>query len=135
MIAILDDYDDNEVLEEYVKEKAWGMETIINLHGCDLDKIKDPTVIRDFVIDLCEKIDMQRYGEPIIERFGSGELYGYSLVQLIHTSCITAHFAEEDGRVFLNIFSCRPFAPKKTATLCGDWFGAERSEGVVTLRK
>jgi len=45
--------------------------------------------------------------------FGKGRVKGYTLVQLIETSDITCHFAEEDNSVYLDLFSCKPFASAK----------------------
>jgi S-adenosylmethionine/arginine decarboxylase-like enzyme len=43
--------------------------------------------------------------------FGSGNKKGYTLVQLIETSNITAHFVEETDDIYLDVFSCKPFSP------------------------
>jgi S-adenosylmethionine/arginine decarboxylase-like enzyme len=54
---------------------------------------------------------MVAYGEPIIEHFAahSQAAAGYSLVQLIETSAISAHFSEQNRDVYLDVFSCKPF--------------------------
>lgn len=46
---------------------------------------------------------------PKIVMFGSGNKKGYTLVQLIETSNITAHFVEETNDIYLDIFSCKEF--------------------------
>jgi S-adenosylmethionine/arginine decarboxylase-like enzyme len=43
--------------------------------------------------------------------FGEGGKKGYTLVQLIETSNITAHFVEETDAVYLDVFSCKKFKP------------------------
>jgi S-adenosylmethionine/arginine decarboxylase-like enzyme len=70
---------------------------------------------------------MRRYGEPVIERFGEGNLYGYSIMQLIHTSSITMHFSEMDNRAFIDIFSCKGYEPDDAATYCADYLGGHVS--------
>ena len=55
---------------------------------------------------------MVAFGPPRIVRFGSAEAKGYTLVQLIETSCIMAHFSEDTGAVYFDCFSCRTFDPK-----------------------
>ena len=134
MLTIIDNLEDSVIIEEYQKNNAWGMETQVNIFGADLDLIKNKESIRQYVIDLCKLIDMKRYGEPFIERFGSGMLQGYSLCQMIETSCISAHFAEEDGRIFLNIFSCKPYAPSEATEFSKKWFIGDRAEFQVVLR-
>jgi hypothetical protein len=64
-----------------------------------------------FAKDLVRRIDMVPYGEPQVVKFGSGNKEGYTLVQLIETSNITAHFVEETNDMYLDVFSCKPFQP------------------------
>ena len=100
----------------------------MNLYDCDLDKISDKKVIRDFVIKLCDKvIVMKRYGKAFIPHFGHDNpiTSGYTLVQLIETSSITAHFSEHKRSIYMNIFSCKWFDAKKTADFAQKWFGAK----------
>lgn len=109
-------------------EQYYGQELILNLYGCDLAKISSGEEIKKFVIELCDKvIKMKRYGEPLIPHFGHDNpiTSGYSLVQLIETSSVTAHFSELKKSVYLNIFSCAWFDPKKTAAFCKTFFGAK----------
>lgn len=112
------------------KEKAsdfWGLLAMINLYRCDKDLIRDPKAIRDFVIGLSEIINMKRFGEPVIERFGRGSLKGYSMMQLIETSSITAHFDEVQNRAFIDIFSCKDFNSQKALQFCLSFFKAKDS--------
>ncbi|MBI2587402.1 S-adenosylmethionine decarboxylase, partial [Candidatus Amesbacteria bacterium] len=60
---------------------------------------------------------------------------GYSLVQLIETSSVTAHFSEYKKAVYLNIFSCKWFDPDKTAEFCQEWFGATSFRKKVLQRR
>lgn len=87
----------------------WGSEFIADCGGCDLGLITDAHNIRLFSKELVEKIKMVAYGEPQIVHFGSEDKAGYTLVQLIETSNITAHFSNDTCSVFLNVFSCREF--------------------------
>lgn len=128
------DASDEELVEEYKEKKYWGMETLINLYDCDRELIKDPKHIERYIIELCEVIDMHRFGNPIIERFGAGNLYGYSAVQLIHTSCITAHFAEESGDVYIDVFSCKHLAPTVAAEFSRKFFKGKREEHQTIFR-
>lgn len=65
--------------------------------------------IHNFTKNLVKNIDMVPYGEPQIVMFGSGNKKGYTLVQLIETSNICAHFVEETNDMYLDVFSCKPF--------------------------
>lgn len=107
----------------------YGQELILNLYDCNLKKISSEEEIKKFVIKLCDDvIKMKRYGEPLIPYFGLENpiTAGYSLVQLIETSSVTAHFSEHKKSVYLNIFSCAWFDPKKTAAFCKTFFRAKR---------
>ena len=120
------------------KEKDFfGQELILNLYGCDLKKISTKSEIKKFVIELCDSvIKMKRYEKPFIPHFGHDNpmTSGYSLVQLIETSSITAHFSEYKKSVYLNIFSCAWFDAKKTQAYCKKFFGAKRAESHLLKR-
>src|SRR3989344_4742346 len=97
-----------------MNKNQFGQELVLDLYGCDLAKISDGEHIKNFVIKLCDDvIEMKRFGEPLIPHFGhdSPITSGYSLVQLIETSSVTAHFSEYKKSVYLNIFSCKWFDP------------------------
>ena len=75
----------------------WGYHLTLDCAGCDADAIRSHEVIYRFTKQLVRDIDMVPYGEPQIVNFGSGNKAGYTLVQLIETSNICAHFANEDN--------------------------------------
>lgn len=121
-----------------MQKDQFGQELILNLYDCDLEKISSGEEIKKFVIELCDNvIHMKRYGEPLIPYFGleSPITKGYSLVQLIETSSVTAHFSEYKKSVYLNIFSCSPFNPKATEEFCKMFFEAKRVESTVLQRE
>ena len=62
---------DEEAMVKYVKENQWGLATAIDLRNCDPAKIRSKEIIAQFAIDLCEYIDMKRFGDPIVVRFGA----------------------------------------------------------------
>jgi S-adenosylmethionine/arginine decarboxylase-like enzyme len=77
---------------------------------------------------------MVAYGQPMIHHFGSGDKAGYTLVQLIETSNITAHFCEESGDAFIDVFSCKPFSRKKVEALIEEVFVPKTIETQIILR-
>lgn len=113
----------------------WGRSVSVNLKGCDPDLIRSPAALRRFVRELCEKIDMKRVGRANIKRFGKGSLRGYSLMQFIETSSITAHFDEVGSRAFIDIFSCRRFNARSSALFSKRFFRAEGVEYSVFERR
>jgi S-adenosylmethionine/arginine decarboxylase-like enzyme len=54
---------------------------------------------------------MVPYGEPQVIHFGHNErhLEGWTVIQLIETSNIIAHFNDHTGEGYIDIFSCRHF--------------------------
>lgn len=89
----------------------WGYHLIMDCYGCDLDAMTSKDVISEFTKSLVEKIDMVPYGEPQIVHFGTGNKEGFTLIQLIETSNISGHFANDDRKIFLDVFSCKEFDP------------------------
>ena len=87
----------------------WGYHLMLDISGCS-DAIKSREAIYNFNKELVKRIDMIAHGEPIIEYLLPGDpKQGYSLMQLITTSNICAHFVEPDSTAYIDIFSCKPF--------------------------
>jgi S-adenosylmethionine decarboxylase len=88
---------------------SWGYHLMLDCGGCN-DNIASKDKITDFVNELVNKIDMISHGAPVIEYLLEGEPnQGYSLLQLITTSNISAHFMEIDHTAYFDIFSCKEF--------------------------
>jgi S-adenosylmethionine/arginine decarboxylase-like enzyme len=113
----------------------WGWHLVLNLYDCDPGLIQSAAVIRQFVIELCDVIEMRRFGEPTIVNFGDDpRVAGYSLVQLIETSNICAHFANESSAAYLDIFSCKKFDPDIAADFCAATFRALKASATFISR-
>ncbi len=109
-------------------DDQYGMELIIDLYQCDIEKISNGDHIKKYLIELCDHvITMKRYGKAIVEHFGhdSPITAGYSMVQLIETSCVSGHFSEHKKSAYINIFSCKWFDMDKAAQFTKEWFGAK----------
>ena len=91
------------------RKSAWGFHLIVNAGGCDPKALRSKSVITAFAKQLVKEIDMVAYGPPRVVMFGEGNTRGYTLVQLIRTSNITAHFVEETNDIYIDIFSCKKF--------------------------
>lgn len=87
----------------------WGYALALDVARCRPAAIRSRPLIYDFTKKLVKEIDMKAFGEPQIIHFGTGNKAGYTLVQLIETSNITAHFCEQDNAAFFDIFSCKPY--------------------------
>jgi len=110
---------------EMSDKRYWGYHAIMDASGCDHAAITSYEVVYDFAKRLVKDIDMVAYGEPQIVDFGSGDKAGFTLVQLIETSNICAHFVNELDEMYLDVFSCKPFDPKVVENLLVEYFGAK----------
>lgn len=123
------------IAEQYKKENAWGLLSSIDIHNCDPDKIRSKEAIVEYVSRLCKLIKMKQYGEPIVVHFGKNETEGFSLVQLIETSLISGHFANETNRAFIDIFSCKLYDPEEAAKFSMEFFGGSHYRLNTLIRK
>lgn len=127
---------DREVIELFKSSGAWGLYTSVDLKGCNPATIRNAEKIRQFIVELCDLIDMKRFGEPQIIHFGPCErVAGFSMTQLIETSLISGHFANETNAAYLDIFSCKEYAPSITAEFCRRFFEADSVVTHVHLRE
>lgn len=116
--------------------RAWGIASAIDIYDCDPSTIRSASVIRRFVEELCELIEMRRFGDTQIIHFGEDErVAGYSMVQLIETSLISGHFANLTNAAYLDVFSCKPYEPEKVRRFAQKYFGGHSSTLNVTLRQ
>lgn len=101
----------------------WGYHFAVNA-VCDPAKVVDPDNIRAFSKALVEAIDMVAYGEPTVVHFAehSADKAGYTLVQLIETSNICAHFVDSTGEMYLDVFSCKQFDPEVVLKKAHEFF-------------
>jgi S-adenosylmethionine/arginine decarboxylase-like enzyme len=117
----------------------WGYHTILDASGCDPESITSYDNIYNFVKDLVKEIDMVAYGEPQIVNFGSGNKAGYTLVQLIETSNICAHFVPDDLKggngMYLDVFSCKPYDPETVVKVAQKWFKFEKYKTAYVERQ
>lgn len=113
----------------------WGYHLIIDASNCEQHLITDSENIYKFTKHLVEAIDMVAYGEPQIVKFGSGNKAGYTLVQLIETSNICAHFVDENDTFYLDVFSCKEFDPNVVVFLCKEYFGCDITNKAFLIRK
>jgi S-adenosylmethionine/arginine decarboxylase-like enzyme len=104
----------------------WGYHLIFDASGCDHDAITSYENVHNFAKQLVNDIDMVAYGEPQIVDFGSGNKAGFTLVQLIETSNICAHFVNEHDHMYLDVFSCKPFEPNVVVGLVEKYFNCKK---------
>jgi len=113
----------------------WGYHLLLDCAKCTPSKIRNKHLIETFATNLVRKIDMVAYGAPQVQHFGSGNKGGYTLVQLIETSNITAHFVEETDDIYLDVFSCKPFNPRDVEDLVQDTFRPASKNRIFLTRQ
>ncbi len=120
----------------YRQDDAWGIATAVDIYDCDPNAIRNADKIRAFVHELCDQIQVKRFGECQIVNFGADErVAGYSMTQLIETSLVSGHFANATNTAYLDIFSCRYYEPRFVAEFALDFFGGSTYRMQVALRQ
>lgn len=117
-------------------EKAWGLSCSFDIYDCDPETIRNAETIKQFVRELCDLIEMKRFGECVVVNFGEDErVAGFSMTQLIETSLISAHFANGSNTTYLDVFSCKPYDPTVVEQFAIEFFGGSRCTTHVNLRQ
>ncbi|MCA9424511.1 MAG: adenosylmethionine decarboxylase [Candidatus Omnitrophica bacterium] len=121
---------------KYELEDAWGILTSVDVHDCEPHLIRDEETVKRYAVELCEKIEMKRFGETVVVDFGEDErVSGFSLVQLIETSLVSGHFANQSNNAHIDVFSCKFYEPNDVANFTREFFGGRNYTLNVTLRK
>lgn len=113
----------------------WGYHLILDCGRCLPTTIRSYDLIHKFSKTLVKKIDMVPFGEPQVIMFGTGNKKGYTLVQLIETSNICAHFVEETNDMYLDVFSCKPFNPSDVKEVVNNFFIPEEMKETFLNRQ
>lgn len=100
----------------------WGYHLMLDCARCVPYTIRNKNNIGLFATTLVTKINMVPFGPPTIQHFGTGDKSGYTMVQLIETSNITAHFCEETDDMYLDVFSCKSFDPHDVELMVKKFF-------------
>lgn len=118
---------------------GYGKELILDLVECDPTTFTRKS-IKQFFVELCDKIDMVRedlywwdyQNVPEEEMDVEPHLVGTSAVQFIRTSNIVIHTLDMLGDIYLNIFSCKDFDVIVATVFTTEFFkGSVRNSTVV----
>lgn len=126
----------SEVFKQTDSSEMWGLLSSVDLYDCDPAIIRDAEMIKKYVVELCDLIEMKRFGETVVVHFGEDEkVAGYSMTQLIETSLISGHFANLTNAAYLDIFSCKIYDPNQVAEFAKNFFKAARLNLQVIKRR
>lgn len=125
----------SSVVRQAVDQAVWGVASSFDIYDCDPEIIRDADKIKQFVVELCDLIEMRRFGETTVVNFGEDErVAGYSMVQLIETSLISAHFANLTNTTYLDVFSCKPYDPEVVEEFATRFFRGSRCTCHTSMR-
>ena len=115
----------------------WGYHLILDCKSGDKKLISDKQNIKNFVVELVDRINMVSFGEPTVEHFASHDekKAGFSLVQLIETSSIVGHFIDSSGDFYLDVFSCKEFEIEKVTECVDEFFSPLETKSRYLLRE
>ena len=101
------------------------MHLVIDGYGGDIDKMWDEDLVRDFLYQYPESLDMTRITEPKVLRYDApkSEDSGVSGFVIIAESHISIHTFPRKNYINIDIFSCRPFNHERALTDVKDLFG------------
>lgn len=132
----LSQQNDKEIIEQYKKENPWGMSICVDLKDCNLEIMKNADKIKEFVDKLVKFLGMRKFGETTVVDFGDDpRVSGFSMMQLIETSLISGHFANNSRAIYFDIFSCKEYPPHKTAEFCKEFFQAKSYNLKINFRQ
>lgn len=111
-------------------DSDYGKELILDLHHCSPANFTRENIAAYFK-ELCDTIGMERcdlhfwddVGIPEEEKQTEPHLKGTSAIQFITTSNVTIHTLDIMERVYINLFSCKPFSSFNVEEITLDYFG------------
>ncbi len=110
-------------IEQFNNSNAWGIYSSVDIYNCDPEFIRDDNTIKLYVSQLCDLIEMKRFGETQVVYFGNdSRCEGFSMVQLIETSVISGHFSNLENTAYIDLFSCKYYDPEVVAHFTVSFF-------------
>ena len=102
----------------------WGYHATFDCKSCDMATISDKEHMKNFIKELVEKIDMEAYGDPVIEHFATHDpdKAGISFFQMIQTSNISGHLVDINGDAYIDIFSCKEYNVVEAKSIIEKYF-------------
>jgi len=100
------------------------MHLVIDGYGGDIDKMWDDDLVRDFLYQYPDSLDMTRITEPKVLRYEApkSEDSGVSGFVIIAESHISIHTFPRKDYINIDIFSCRPFDHERALADVKDLF-------------
>ncbi len=126
---------DDKVMKKYRKENPWGMSLCADLKDCNPKTLRNAKKVKKFVSQLCKLLKIKKFGKTTVVDFGKDpKVTGLSMTQLIETSLISGHFANNSNAIYLDIFSCKEYPPYAAAEFCKKFFEAKSYDLKINFR-
>lgn len=115
---------------------SFGRHLTLDLSNCNKDKLKDMSIIYDFLLALPKSIEMQNITLPYVVKWLDigAEEEGITGFVIIAESHIAIHTYPEKKYMFADVFSCKTFHVNKTVDLFLKTFEAKHYEKNVIKR-
>ena len=102
--------------------KPWGVHTSIDCNYCNKSLITSENHIRNYILELCDKIKIKQFGDCNIIK---NNKEGYSMSHLSKNSNISGHFIYENDKIFIDLFSCKEYNSYEVIEFTRKYFEAK----------
>lgn len=112
------------------KKSYFGPHLMLDLSGCDQEKISDLDFIFTFLNTLPDKIGMIKITQPYVFPYSGTipEDKGITGFVVIAESHLSIHTFVDKGYAFVDLFSCKPFDTDVARDLIVEAFASRESE-------
>jgi S-adenosylmethionine/arginine decarboxylase-like enzyme len=107
--------------------RPWGYHVSLDCSGCNPVSMQNELLVRAWIGHLVDSIGMTPVGAPIVlyTAGDQADKAGFTVIQVIVTSSITAHFVDAAGHIYLDVFSCQEFSTDTVQASVRNAFGCD----------
>tara|TARA_Y100000034_G_C6560533_1_gene242541 strand:- start:117 stop:509 length:393 start_codon:yes stop_codon:yes gene_type:complete len=114
-----------------------GNHLIIDAFGCNPDKLDDENFVKNFLLKLTEKIEMNIIKGPVVVNYDSTEKLesGVTGFVILAESHISIHTYPEKNYFSMDIFSCKEFNVEKIKGFLNEKFSIKETKNFLIKRE
>lgn len=101
-----------------------GIEWIVDAHGCDPARLRDPETVCALLDRIVAELDLRVIGQPQVHGFGGAG--GVTALYLLTESHLCCHTYPESGVATFNLYCCRERPAWPWAEALAGLLGASR---------
>lgn len=120
-----------------LEQPAYGPHLMLDIRGCDREKLASLEFCQKFLNDIPDKIGMTKILGPIALTYvcpTDPSENGVTGVTIIAESHITIHTYPEKDKAFIDIFSCKHFDYQRVTELTIQMFDARITDAFICKR-